>query len=120
VLVLTSEIDFGNCVTGLSTSRPLRFKNNSGDRVSVLLSSDRPKETTFLLETSEDATSAAPKSDASALGDTIVNVSSGAGPKPISSSTDDTAPSGTESRKKDQSVEEVILQPGQEKASERI
>ena len=118
VLVLTTEIDFGNCVTGSSTLRPLRFKNNSGDRISVLLSSDRPKETTFLLEASDDAMSALPMPDAATSSSDVVGSSgSGVGPKLLPPTVDDsTASAGTESRKKDRRVEEVILQPGQEKA----
>jgi hypothetical protein len=118
VLVLTTEIDFGSCVTGSSTLRPLRFKNNSGDRISVLLSSDRPKETTFLLQASDDSTSALPMADAAMVSSDVVGSSgSSVGPKLLPPAADDpTASAGTESRKKDRRVEEVILQPGQEKA----
>jgi hypothetical protein len=117
VLVLTSEIDFGTCVTGSSTLRPLKFKNNSVDRISVLLSSDRPKETTFLLEASDDATSILPKSDlVNVSSDITGSVGSGAAPKLLAPIVEDaTVSAGTESRKKDRRVEEVILQPGQEK-----
>lgn len=111
VLVLTSEIDFGICVTGSLTLRPLRFKNNSGHRISVLLSSDRPKEITFLLEASDDAVSTLPKPDA------LVSFSDNAGSATgsVASAVEDPSPSGTENRKKDRRVEEIILQPGQEK-----
>lgn len=113
VLVLTSEIDFGTCVTGSLTLRPLRFKNNSGHRISVMLSSDRPKEITFLLEASDDAVSILPKLDALvSVSDVVGSAASG-----VSSTVDDPSSSGTESRKKDRRVEEIILQPGQEKAS---
>jgi hypothetical protein len=115
VLVLTSEIDFGTCVTGSLTFRPLRFKNNSGDRISVLLASDRPKEITFLLEASDDAISTLPKIDAAAsLSDVAGPAGAGAAPKVLGPNADDAA-SGTESTKNDRRVEEVILQPGQEK-----
>jgi hypothetical protein len=111
VLVLTSEIDFGNCVTGSLTLRPLRFKNNSGHRISVLLSSDRPKEITFLLEASDDAVSTLPKPDASVS----FSDNSGATTSSAAAAAEDPSPAGTENRKKDRRVEEIILQPGQEK-----